>query len=110
MSSYKEPSFQERTASAKNAKLAAVKQLRAKPPLDEATLAERREAAAARALNQEKARQEKLAARELQKAEKLEKAQQLLEQKPVVVVKTEPERKLDRDAKYAARKSRKGKK
>ena len=110
MSSYKEPSFQERTALANKAKLDAVKQLRAKPPIDEATLAVRREAAEARKLVQEKAREETLAARVLPKALKPEPAQRQTEAEAEAAEKTDEERKIERDAKYAARKSRKGKK
>jgi hypothetical protein len=109
MSSYKEPSFQERAALANKAKLDAVNKLRAKPKLDEATLAARRAAAAeAREQAQAQARAEKIAAREREKAEKLERAQMSIE--PAVPTKTDEERKLERDARYAARKGRKGKK
>ncbi|WP_397603615.1 DUF6481 family protein [Sphingorhabdus sp.] len=108
MSSYKEPSFQERAALANKAKLDAVNRLRAKPKLDEATLAARRAAAEAREQAQTQARAEKIAARELEKAAKLERAQMSVE--PDVPTKTDEERKLERDAKYAARKGRKGKK
>lgn len=105
---YKEPSFQERAALANKAKLDAVNRLRAKPTLDEATLAARRGAAEAREQAQAKARAEKLVTRELEKAAKLERAQMLVE--PAVPTKTDEERKRERDAKYAARKGRKGKK
>ena len=108
MSSYKEPSFQERAALANKAKLDAVNRLRAKPKLDEATLAARRGAAEAREQAQAKARAEKLAARELEKAARLERAQMSAE--PAVPTKTDEERKQERDARYAARKGRKGKK
>ncbi len=79
MSSYKEPSFQERAALANKAKLDAINKLRAKPKLDEATLAARRAAAEAREQAQAKARADKLAAREREKAEKLERAQMSVE-------------------------------
>ena len=108
MSSYKEPSFQERTALASNAKLAALKQLRSKPPVDEATLAERREAAAAKEAALAKARAEKIAARELEKAQKRQEAEERAAAEANIVVKTEEERKQERDARYAARKGRKG--
>src|SRR3546814_18761063 len=41
MSAYKDPSFQERTALARQARQKALDQLKAKPPADEAVLAER---------------------------------------------------------------------
>lgn len=109
MSSYKEPSFQERTAAAQKAKLAAVKLIREKPPIDEAELALRRAAAEERARKAETAREEKRAARELEKAEKRQRAEQSAQNEAVASAKTEEERKLERDAKYAARKNRKGK-
>ncbi len=44
MAGYKQPSFQERAELAAKAKQAALENLRAKPPVDEAVLAERRAA------------------------------------------------------------------
>lgn len=111
MSSYKEPSFQERTALATKAKQAAVAQLRTKRPVDGATLKDRRVAAEARAAAQEKMRKEKLAARDLKKAQKLEQAKMnasAIELAPPPM--TAEEQKAVRDEKYAARKSRAGKK
>ena len=70
MPSFKQPTFQERTALAAKAKQAALEKLRAKPPVDEAVLAERRAAALAREAAQLKAREEKLAARAAEKAQK----------------------------------------
>lgn len=111
MSSYKEPSFQERTALASRAKKAALERLREKPLADEATLADRREAAQARETAQRKASDEKLAARGIEK----EKRRKLAEQKANDIEAADPsatdaEKKVARDAKYAARKSRTGKK
>src|SRR3546814_17427942 len=48
MSAYKDPSFQERTALARQARQKALDQLKAKPPADEAVLAERNAARIAR--------------------------------------------------------------
>ena len=110
MPSFKAPTFQERTALAAKAKLAALEKLKAKPPVDEAVLAERRAAALARDAAQAKAREEKLAARALEKAQKeAEKEALKAEQAAVVPVLTEAEQKAIRDAKYAARKNRIGK-
>jgi hypothetical protein len=112
MPPFKEQSFQERTALAAKARQAALDKLRAKPPIDEAVLAERRAAAAAREEAQAKARAEKQAAREREIAEKKARAEEkaaaeAAKAKPVL---TEAEQKAARDARYAARKQRLGKK
>jgi Family of unknown function (DUF6481) len=101
MASYNEPSFQQRTALAAKAKEAALAKLRAKPPVDEAVLAAKREAAAAREAAQVKASQERAAARLAEKAAKKE-------NKAQVVVQDDAALKAARDAKYAARKNRVG--
>ena len=59
MASYNDPSFQERTAMARQAREKALKQLAARPAVDEAVLAERTAARLAR----EAAQAEKSAAR-----------------------------------------------
>ena len=106
MPSFKAPTFQERTALAAKAKQAVLEKLKAKPPVDDAVLAERRAAALAREAAQLKAREEKMAARALEKAAK----EALKAEKAVVApVLTEAEQKAIRDAKYAARKNRVGK-
>jgi len=64
MPSFKNPSFQDRVASAAQAKKRALDQLLAKPPIDPAILAERKAAQAARDEAQAKAREEKKAARD----------------------------------------------
>jgi hypothetical protein len=102
MSSYKEPSFQERAALAAKARDAALAKLRAKPAVDEAVLAARREAAAAKEAAVIKASQERAAARA---AEKIAKKERIVE----AVVLDDAELKAARDARYAARKSRAGK-
>lgn len=106
MPSFKQPTFQERTALAAKAKAAALEKLRAKPPVDEAVLAERRAAALAREAAQQKARAEKLAARALEKAQ-----QEALkaEEAAATAGLSEAEQKAIRDARYAARKNRVGK-
>lgn len=105
MPSFKQPTFQERAELAAKAKQAALEKLRAKPPVDEAVLAERRAAALAREEAQAKKREEVRAEREREKAERKAKAEQA---KPIEL--SEAEKKAIRDAKYAARKARKGKK
>ncbi|HLZ79313.1 MAG TPA: DUF6481 family protein [Sphingomonas sp.] len=110
MPSFKQPTFQERGALAAKAKQAALEKLRAKVPLDEATIAQRQAARLAREAAEAKAREEKRAARELEttarKARALEEAAQDESKAPAL---TEAERKAARDARYAARKSRVGK-
>jgi hypothetical protein len=107
MPPFKQPTFQERAALAAKAKKAALENLRAKPPVDEAALAERRAARLAREEAQAKAREEKQAAREREKAEKAMRAETAVS--ATEPAKTEAELKAARDARYAARKSRKGK-
>jgi hypothetical protein len=110
MAGYKEPGFEDRVAAAKRAKEQALARLQAKPAVDPAELAER----AARAQEREAAKAEKrkaaLAEREAKRAEQKAKAEAAAlaamppPPKPEL---TEEERKAARDAKYAARKSRK---
>jgi len=110
MPSFKQPTFEERTALAAKAKTAALEKLRAKPPIDDAVIAQRREAAFVREAAQAKVREERLAARALEKQQKSERiAQQAAAVSEPVRAKTEEEMKIVRDAKYAARKNRLGK-
>ncbi len=103
MAAYKEPSFQERTALAQQAREKALKKLAAKPAVDEAVTAQRQAARLAR----EAAEAEKSAARKAAiaqaKADKIEAAKAAVKAVP-----TEAELKAARDEKYAARKKRKG--
>ena len=109
MPAYKEPTFQERTALARQAREKALQRLKDRPPVDEALLAERKAAREAK----EKAAREKAAARkaaiEQAKAERLAKAEAVTTM-PAKAQPTEEERKAARDARYAARKAKKGKK
>ena len=107
MPSFKQPTFQERAALAAKAKQAALEKMRAKPPLDEAVVAEKRAARIAREEAQAKAREEKLAARALEKEAKKEAAAQGAAAQKAAP--TEEEKKAARDARYAARKNRLGK-
>jgi hypothetical protein len=111
MASYKAPDFQDRLASATAAKQKALAQLRAKPPVDEAALAERRQKAEARAAKLAAKQAEKRAAKEEAArlaAEQIEATQanaaEATNARPPL---TEAERKAARDARYAARKARK---
>jgi DNA polymerase III delta subunit len=103
MASYKDPSFQERTALAQAARAKALAKLAARPAPDAALVAQRKAAAEAR----EKAQAEKSAARKaaiLQaKADKAAAAQASVKAPP-----SEEELKAARDERYAARKKRKG--
>lgn len=103
MASYKAPTFEERTALAKAAREKALAKLAAKAPLDPAVVAERKAAAEAKAAAQAEKSAARKAAIAQAKADKL--AASLVPAKPEP---TEAERKAARDAKYAARKKRKG--
>ena len=108
MPAFKQPTFQERAALAAKAKEAALAKLKAKPPVDEAELAARREAAAAKAAAAELARVEKRAAFEAEKLARKERAAEAAANAPPPPkVLTAEEQKAIRDAKYAARKARK---
>jgi hypothetical protein len=104
MKSYKDPSFQDRVGRAAEAKKKALEQLRSRPPIDAAVLAERKAASLKRemanALRAGAKRAAKEAATEAAAAEAAAKA-------AVRAPRTEAERKAGRDARYAARKNRK---
>lgn len=102
MASYKAPTFEERTALARQAREQALAKLAAKAPLDPAVVAERKAAQAAR----EKAQAERSAAKKaaIQQAKDDKQAAAEAAVAPVV---TEAEQKAARDARYAARKKRK---
>ena len=113
MPSFKDPSFQDRTASAAQAKQRALEKLRARPPIDPAVLEERKAAQAARDEAAAKAREEKKAAREQEKAEQRARAEAAAAEAAAAapapkVELTEAEKKAARDARYAARKNRAG--
>jgi Family of unknown function (DUF6481) len=107
---FKQPTFQERAALAAKAKQAALDKLKAKPPVDDAVIEQRRQARLAREAAAAAARAEKIAARELEKVRKLEEAAAKAAAAPKPPVPLTPEeQKAIRDAKYAARKNRLGK-
>ncbi len=105
MKSYKDPSFQDRLGRAAASKQKALDSLRARPPVDQTVAAERREAR----LKREAADAERRAAKQVaEKAASDLKAAALavtLAASPAPM--TDAERKLARDARYAARKNRK---
>lgn len=115
MAAFKDPSFQDRTAAAKRAKQKALDQLKAKPPVDEALMAERRQAEEVReqALAAERAANAKaIAAAKAEKA--AAKAERLAEEEAAAALKSArlkppgaAEMKAARDARYAARKAQK---
>ncbi len=105
---FKLPTFQERAALAAKAKQAALDKLKAKPPVDEARVAQQREARLAREAAAARAAEEKRAAREAEKARKKEEAEAKAAASAPPPALTEAEQKAIRDAKYAARKNRVG--
>ncbi|HQV03041.1 MULTISPECIES: DUF6481 family protein [unclassified Novosphingobium] len=104
MASYKEPSFQERTALAQQARAKALAKLAAKPAPDPAEVAKRQAAAAAREQAAAEKRAAAKAAQAQAKADKLAAAAA----PPEPTGPTEAELKAARDERYAARKKRKG--
>lgn len=116
MQGYKEPSFQDRLAIAKNAKAKALKQLNNKAPIDPAEQARR---VANQAAKEEAKRIKRIAAQEAKEAAQAAKeeaqkakreedrlaAEMALAAQPRVL--DEAELKSARDARYAARKARK---
>jgi hypothetical protein len=105
---FKLPTFQERAALAAKAKQAALDKLKTKPPVDEAVVAQQREARLARETAAARAAEEKRAARELEKTRKKEEAAAKAAANAPAPKLTEAEQKAIRDAKYAARKNRVG--
>lgn len=109
MQGYKEPGFQERAAAAHRARSKALVGLRAKPPLDEAELARRN---AARLAKEAVAAERRAAARQAREDARIAKVERAREAAAAAAaalpkVLTEADRKAARDARYAARKSRK---
>lgn len=107
MTSFKDPSFQDRVSRAAEARQKALDQLRAKPPVDEKVAAERQAARLKREAKEAEKRAEKKAAVEASKAAKAAKAEAASNKVAPPPPPTEEERKAARDARYAARKNRK---
>jgi len=116
MPAYKPQTFQERAALSAQSKQAALDKLRAKPPLDPEVVAARVAAAEAKEAALAQARAEKQAAREQAIADKKAAAEAAAQAAAEAAAKakpqlpTEAEMKAARDARYAARKQRVGKK
>ena len=104
-----DPAFQDRLKSAAVAKQKALDKLRARPPVDEAVLAERRAAAERREAAEAEKRALKKAQRDQAEAEKATRAAQAAEAAKAAAPKilTDAEKKASRDARYAARQARK---
>lgn len=115
MASFKDPSFQDRVAAASKAKQKALDQLKAKPPVDEALMAKRRQEREIREQALEEERIAKANAKAAAKAEKAAiKAAEAEAAKAAAALKaarlkpaSPEEMKAARDARYAARKARK---
>jgi Family of unknown function (DUF6481) len=109
MAAYRAPDFNERTALSRQSKQKALDKLRAVPVASEAELAERR----ATRLKREEAEAEKRAIRDAEKRAASEalaiaaEAAARAREAAIVPQKSEADRKVDRDARYAARKNRK---
>ena len=109
MKGYKEPSFQDRAAASARAKRSALEQMKAAPKPDEAELAAR----AARQVDREaKATSKRVAASVAKEQGERENREEALkaereQSEAETPALTEVERKAARDARYAARKSRK---
>ena len=108
MKAYQGPSFQDRVGRAAEAKQKALDKLRAKPPLDEKVVAERQAARLKReAAEAEKRSAKKAAAEAAKEAKAAAKAEAQAKAASAPAPLTEAEKKAARDARYAARKSRK---
>ena len=109
MAMFNDPSFQDRIKLKNDAKMKALEALRNKAPVDEALVAERIAAKAAKEAIEAEKRAVKLAEREAEKAEKAAaRAAAILAAapKPPPKVATPAEMKAARDARYAARKAK----
>ena len=114
MPSFKEPSFQERVAAAGKARKKALDLLKAKPPVDEAEMAERRLAREAREQALAKERAAKAEATATAKAEKAAAAAAAIAEAKAaaelnaarLTPASAADMKAARDARYAARKGR----
>jgi hypothetical protein len=101
MTSFKDPSFQDRAGQAADAKKKALEQLRLRPQPDERAVADRKAASLRRETARAQKSVEKKAAAEVAAQAKMKAAA-----KAAAPVPTEAERKAARDARYAARKNR----
>jgi hypothetical protein len=108
MAGYREPGFQDRTAAAAKARSAALERLKAKAPIDPAEQARKIAEGQARELAKVAKRDAAKAAKIAEAEAAVAAAQAAAELIAANVELTEAERKAARDARYAARKQRKG--
>ena len=102
MKSYKDSSFQDRIGRAAEAKQRALDNFRSRPPVDEAIVAERKAARLKRDAAEAEKRAARIAAQQAARDE-----QAAAKAAAASVERTEAEKKLARDLRYAARKNRK---
>jgi hypothetical protein len=113
MAGYKEPGFEQRVNAAAEARNKALEKLKSRPQVDEAELARRiaaqaaKEAAAAEKREAAKLEREAAQAAKLERALAEKEAAEAAALKAAPKIKTEAELKAARDERYAARKSRK---
>lgn len=103
MKSNHNPSLQDRLSAAATSRQKALDKLRAKPPVDEKIVAARQEARLKREAAQARKRSEKIAK---EAAAKEVKAAEAAKAEAIAAPPTEAELKAARDARYAARKTR----
>lgn len=108
MRGYREPGFQERTAAAARARNSALEKLRARPALSPEEIERRVAAQAAKNAAAQEKRAAALLAREAAAEAKAEREREAAKTAATKKVLTESELKAARDARYAARKRRKG--
>lgn len=121
MKSYKDPSFQDRVSSAADAKRRALEKLKARAPLDETVIAERRARVEAKEAADVAKRVAKAEAKRLEEEAKAEAeaerlAHEAAEREAAEAAaaaakppeRSEEEKKAARDARYAARKMKRG--
>lgn len=117
MPAFKTPTFEERAQAAREAKEKALERLRTKPPVDEAALAQRLAARAAKEAAEAEKRRAKRAAEEAAKEAKRAEARRIAEAEAEAAAaalaeankpkRTDAELKAARDARYAERKKKK---
>lgn len=108
MVSYKSPDFRERAALSSEAKLKALERLRAKPPIDNTVVVERRAARLGREeMAAEKRRAKRAAEKESKRATRAATVRDADRDEIAPPALTDADRKAARDARYAARKGRK---
>ena len=106
MKSYKDPPLEERLGRAATAKSKALEQLRSRPPVDAAAVAERQAVRAARDLEKRERRAAKISQAAVKEVTEEAPPPEPAPEAPPAPAPSDAERKAARDARYAARKSR----